>query len=75
MRRDPRVAVAIHDPDDPYRYLQIQGEVVEITEEGAKAHIDELARKYLDVERYPHLQPGEVRVIYKIRPASVQGMG
>ncbi len=75
MRRDARVAVAIHDPDDPYRYLQIQGEVVEITEDGAKEHIDKLARKYMDVDSYPYLRPGEVRVIYKIKPDSVQGMG
>lgn len=75
MRRDARVAVAIHDPDDPYRYLQIQGEVVEITADGAKEHIDKLARKYMDVDSYPYLRPGEVRVIYKIKPDSVQGMG
>jgi PPOX class probable F420-dependent enzyme len=75
MRRDPRVAVAIHDPDDPYRYLQIRGEVVEITEEGANDVIDQLAHKYLDVDTYPHHSPDEVRVTYKIKPDSVQGMG
>jgi PPOX class probable F420-dependent enzyme len=75
MRQDARVAVAIHDPDDPYRYLQIRGEVAEITEDGAKEHIDKLARKYMDVDSYPYLQPGEVRVIYKIAPDSAQGMG
>ncbi len=75
MRRDPRVAVAVHDPDDPYRYVQIQGRVVEITEEGADEVIDRLAQKYLDVDEYPHRQPGEVRVTYKIAPESVQGMG
>lgn len=75
MRRDPRVAVAIHDPDDPYRYLQVQGKVVEITEEGADEVIDRLAKKYLDLDAYPHRQPGEVRITYKIQPASAQGMG
>ena len=47
MRRDRRVALSIQDPDNPYRYLAIQGDVVEITEDGADAHIDALAKKYL----------------------------
>ena len=39
VRRDPRVALVIIDPDNPYRYLEIRGRVVEITEEGADEHI------------------------------------
>ena len=46
VRRDPRVAMAIVDPDNPYRYLEIRGRVVEITEQGADAHIDKMAKKY-----------------------------
>ncbi len=75
MRRDPRVALTILDPDNPYRYLEIRGRVVEITEEGAEEHIDRLARKYLGVDRYPYRQPGEIRVLYKIRPERVSGRG
>jgi PPOX class probable F420-dependent enzyme len=75
MRQDNRVALAISDPDDPYRYLQVRGRVVEITEEGADELIDQLAQKYLDVEEYPYRQPDEVRVAYKIAPESVNGMG
>jgi PPOX class probable F420-dependent enzyme len=75
MRRDKRVALSIQDPDNPYRYLAIQGDVVEITEEGADAHIDALAKKYLGKERYPYRSPGEVRVIYKIRPNKVSTSG
>ena len=45
VRRDPRVALAIIDPDNPYRYLEIRGRVVEITEEGADASIDMLLAK------------------------------
>src|SRR6266436_855385 len=51
MRRDKRVALSIQDPDNPYRYLAIRGEVAEITENGADAHIDALAKKYLGKER------------------------
>ena len=56
MRRDPRVALAIVDPDNPYRYLEIRGRVVEITEEGADDHIDKMAKKYLGVDKYPYRQ-------------------
>jgi PPOX class probable F420-dependent enzyme len=75
MRRDKRVALSIQDPDNPYRYLAVRGEVTEITEDGADAHIDALAKKYLGKERYPFRSPGEVRVIYKIRPDRVSTSG
>jgi len=75
MRRTPTVSVAIMDPDNPYRYLSIRGRVVEVTEQGADAHIDALAKKYLGQDRYPWRRPGEVRVTYKIVPERVGGMG
>jgi len=75
MRRRPQVAVAIQDPDNPYRYLAVRGRVDEITEAGADAHIDALSKKYLGKETYPYRQPGEVRVIYKIRPERVSTLG
>jgi hypothetical protein len=75
VRRDPRVALAIIDPDNPYRYLEIRGRVVEITEEGAQAHIDKMAKKYLDADKYPYGQPGEVRVLYKVQPEHTTMMG
>ncbi|PYQ16436.1 MAG: PPOX class F420-dependent oxidoreductase, partial [Acidobacteria bacterium] len=73
LRRDPRVALAISDPTNPYRYLQIRGRVVEIDEKGADAHIDKMAKKYLNKDKYPYRQPGEARVLYKIQPERVQG--
>jgi PPOX class probable F420-dependent enzyme len=71
MRRDPRVAVEIIDPDDSYRYFQVRGRVVEITTEGADDHIDKMAFKYQGKERYPYRRPGEVRVLYKILPEEI----
>jgi PPOX class probable F420-dependent enzyme len=68
MRRDPRVAISIQDPDNPGRFIGIRGQVVDITENGADTHIDAMAKKYLDVDKYPYKQPGEIRVLYKIRP-------
>jgi len=75
MRRDKQVALSIQDPDNPYRYLAIRGDVDEINENGADAHIDSLAKKYLGKDRYPFRAPGEVRVIYKIRPEKVSTSG
>ncbi|MBI4454277.1 MAG: PPOX class F420-dependent oxidoreductase [Acidobacteria bacterium] len=75
MRRDPRVALSLMDPDNPYRYLEVRGRVVEITEEGASEHINRMAKKYLGVDRYPYAQAKEVRVVYKILPESTSKMG
>jgi PPOX class probable F420-dependent enzyme len=75
LRRQPAVALAIIDPDNPYRYLQIKGRVAEVTEAGADAHIDSLAKKYTGQDRYANRRPGEVRVIFKILPDRVQTMG
>ncbi len=74
IRRDPRVALAILDPDNPYRYLEVRGRVVDITQQGADQHIDKMAKKYLGKDKYPFRQPGEVRVLYKISPEKVSGM-
>jgi PPOX class probable F420-dependent enzyme len=75
VRRDPRVALSIVDPDNPYRYLEVRGRVAEITEQGANENIDKLAKKYLGVDKYPYGQPGEVRVVYKVQPEHTVGMG
>jgi PPOX class probable F420-dependent enzyme len=75
IRRDPRVSLSIQDPDNPYRYLEIRGKVVDITENGADDHIDSLAQKYLGQSKYPFRQPGEVRVLYKIEPTKLSAMG
>jgi PPOX class probable F420-dependent enzyme len=75
VRRDPRVTLTLIDPDNPYRYLEVRGRVVDISEKGAPEHIDKLAKKYLGVEKYPYAQPGEVRVLYKVEPEKVHGNG
>ncbi len=75
MRNRPKVALTIIDPDNPYRYMEIRGRVVDVTEEGASDHIDRLAKKYLGEDKYPYAQPGEVRVTYKIKPDRVVTWG
>ena len=75
MRREPRISLCVLDPENPYRYLELRGRVVEITEAGADAHIDSLAKKYLGVDSYPYRQKAEIRVIYRIQVKSASGMG
>ena len=75
MTEGAPVALAIVDPDNAYSYIQIRGRVAHVTETGAAAHIDSLAKKYLDKDKYPFAQPGEVRVMFEIEPAAVQVMG
>jgi PPOX class probable F420-dependent enzyme len=74
LRQSALVGLSIQDPDDPYRYLGIQGHVVDITEEGAEAHIHKLSHKYRG-RAYGPLKPGDVRVIYKIEPTRIWTMG
>ena len=75
MQRNARVALSILDPENPYRYLEVRGQVAEITEAGADAHIDKMAKKYIGVDKYPMRRPDEVRVIYKILPTKTTHMG
>ncbi len=74
LRPGARIAMAILDPDNPYRYLQVRGRVLDITEAGADAHIDSLAKKYLGQDQYPFRQAGEVRIKCEIEPTSARGM-
>jgi len=71
MRRNPRVALVITDPKDPYRYIQIRGKVVEITTQGARRHIDRLSKKYTGRDKYISGSADETRVTYKIMPEHV----
>jgi PPOX class probable F420-dependent enzyme len=71
LRKNPNVAISIHDQENPYENLTVQGKVVEITNDGADDDIDALAKRYLDADSYPYRQPGEERVIVKIEPQKV----
>jgi PPOX class probable F420-dependent enzyme len=69
--REPRVALSIADENNMYDKIVIHGRVVSQTLEGADAHIDKLARKYIGKEKYPWRTSGEKRVIFKIEPTRV----
>ncbi|HEX2259603.1 MAG TPA: PPOX class F420-dependent oxidoreductase [Actinomycetota bacterium] len=71
IRQNPQVAIDVIEQENPYNMVSIKGEVVDITAEGADEHIDSLAKKYLGKDKYPFRQPGEKRLILKIRPERV----
>ena len=75
MSEGAPVALSILDPDNAYRYIQIRGRVGHVTEEGADAHIDSLAKKYLGKDKYPWASPDQIRVTFEIEPEKVQVMG
>lgn len=74
LAKHPTVALAVVDPADPYRYVQIRGPVVSESEEGGYDQICELRQKYYGDRNYPR-RPGEVRVTYLVRPEHVTTMG
>ncbi|HEY7734156.1 MAG TPA: PPOX class F420-dependent oxidoreductase [Nitrososphaera sp.] len=71
VERNPNVAVSVTDSSNPYTMVSVRGRIVEQTSEGADAHIDKMAKKYLGVDKYPFRAPGEARVLLKIKPNSV----
>ena len=73
LRADPRVSITMVDPADQYRWLAVTGRA-EVTTEGARSHIDKMAKKYLGVDDYPWYR-GEQRLIVRIRPEKVDAYG
>ncbi|HVA52776.1 MAG TPA: PPOX class F420-dependent oxidoreductase [Acidimicrobiales bacterium] len=70
LSKNRNVAISIVDPDDPYNVVVVRG-TAEPSEEGADAHIDSLAKKYLGVDSYPNRREGEVRVKYRVHADKV----
>lgn len=71
IQQDPRIAVLIVDPSNPYRYIEIRGTVERIEDDPDGSYIDEMAKKYMGVDEYPYKKEGDERVIVVIRPKSV----
>ncbi len=75
VQREPRVALSIVDPANPYRYLEIRGNVTEIREDPDFAFINSMAKKYMGQDEYPWRQPGEERVVIVVTPEHTTQMG
>jgi PPOX class probable F420-dependent enzyme len=75
LERDSRVAVTVIDPDDQYNVVAFRGTVTDVTTDGADAHIDALAKKYLGVDTYPMRREGEVRIRVTVRTDHIAMQG
>lgn len=75
VQRDRRVSLTIQDPDDPYRYIEVRGRVVDVEDDPDRSFIDSLAQKYLDQPEYPFHQPGDQRRIIVVEPVKSNTMG
>lgn len=73
LQREPRVAVSIVDPANPYRYLEVRGKVVRIDEDPENKFIDKMAKKYINQDTYPFHQPGDERVVIVVEPEKIPG--
>lgn len=71
LQNNPIINVTVYDENNPYEYVEVRGTATSVTE-GAKEHIDRLAKKYLDADEYPFLQPGEQRVTFLVEPTLVR---
>jgi PPOX class probable F420-dependent enzyme len=69
-----KAGLSVTAAGNPFHAMWLHGDVVEVTEEGARAHIDEMAKKYLGQDEYPFIQPGEVRVLIRLRPTRVDSI-
>ena len=74
LRRDPRIIVSIQNRAEPQSYLVLHGTAT-ITDAGADAHVDKLAKRFLGVDKYPFRQPGEKRLIVRIKADRLGGFG
>jgi PPOX class probable F420-dependent enzyme len=74
LRKDPRAAMTVVDPENTYRWVSVSGHA-ELTKEGADLQIDKLAKKYLGQDEYPWRNPEEERIKVRIKPEKVDSAG
>jgi len=74
LGRDPRIVVSVQDRNDPQSYMVFHG-TARLTEAGADAHIDKLAKRFLGADKYPFRQPGEKRLMVRVKPDRIGGYG
>lgn len=75
LLRDPRIALSIVDPTNPYRYLEIRGKVARIDEDSDLHFINFMAKKYLGKDTFPWHQPGDERVVVVVQLEHTTHMG
>jgi PPOX class probable F420-dependent enzyme len=73
LRRDPRIMISVQNRSEPQSYVVLNGAAT-LTETGADAHIDKLAKRFLGLDKYPYRQPGEKRVIVRVKIDRLGGL-
>ena len=71
LRRAGTATLTVMADGNPYEWVSVTGRVVEDTHEGAVEHVNMLAKKYIDADEYPYLQPGEQRIRFALAPERV----
>lgn len=74
LKRDGRVAISIVDPQNPFHYLEIRGTVTSFSEDPDLEFINKMAKKYIGVDKYPHHQSGDVRIVVTVKPEHTSQM-
>jgi PPOX class probable F420-dependent enzyme len=74
LRRDPRITISVQDRNDPQSYMVFHGRA-SVTEAGADEHIDKLAKRFLGADKYPFRQPGEKRLVVRVKVDRIGGYG
>ena len=75
LEREPRIAISIVDPTNPYRYIEIRGTVERLEPDPDLSFINQMSKKYLGIDRYQGHQPGDVRMVVVVRPTHTVQMG
>ncbi len=75
LQANPSIALSGSDPDNPYRYLEIRGRVIDVEDDASLAFINSMAKKYMGLDEYPFHQPGDERVVMVIEPTHTTHMG
>jgi PPOX class probable F420-dependent enzyme len=74
LEHDPRASLLVVDPNDAYKWVAVSGRA-RVTQEGADAQIDKLAKKYIGKDEYPWRKPTEQRLKVLIEPEKVDTSG
>lgn len=77
----PQVSLLAMEPENPFRWIEVRGEVIDVTDEGGVEHIDKLAQEYVGAPSYygnaapAEAKDQETRVICRIKPTRVIAFG
>jgi PPOX class probable F420-dependent enzyme len=72
LDREGTVTVLVYPSDNPYEFVTVRGTASRATDGDDDDHIDRLAKRYINQDKYPFRQPGEVRRKYVISPDHVR---